>query len=80
MEQDFFFNLNVEFIVENIGEIFQDLGREETYGEKSSSIWKYLLIFTGWALFAKENGESREMSCCFYYTHFEVVICPKIIL
>lgn len=65
IEQDFICNLNAEFIVENIGEIFQDLGREETYGWKSSSIGQYLLIVTGQALYTKENGESREMSCCF---------------
>lgn len=65
MEQDFICNLNAEFIVENMREIFQDLGREETYGGKSSSIDRYLLIVTGQALYTKENGESREMSRCF---------------
>lgn len=65
MEQDFICNLNAEFIVENMREIFQDLGREETYGWKSSSIDRYLLIVTGQVLYTKENGESREMSRCF---------------
>lgn len=56
------YNLNIEFIVENIGEIFQDLGRGRNLWVKKES---GLVIVTDWALYTNENGDNRGMNCGF---------------